>query len=100
MSIANPDLVVLPIDNGVHWNLPNNRRHIFQNLHTIARYVTSLRSPRALPLRKDIDWSIGERPDVARFLSVPHFSGFVVARGDRILYEAYASDFGPDRPQP
>ncbi|WP_081709550.1 serine hydrolase domain-containing protein [Mesorhizobium erdmanii] len=98
-SIPNPDLVVSPIDNSVHWNLANNRRHSFQNLHTIARYVTSLRSPRVLPFKKDIDWTIGERPDVARFLSVPHFSGFVVARDDRILYEAYASDFGPDRPQ-
>lgn len=98
-SIPNPDLVVSPIDNSVHWNLANNRRHSFQNLHTIARYVTSLRSSRVLLFRKDIDWTIGERPDVARFLSVPHFSGFVVARDDRVLYEAYAPDFGPDRPQ-
>ncbi|MDK1492940.1 serine hydrolase [Sinorhizobium sp. 7-81] len=59
----------------------------------------SIRSPRVLPLRKDIDWTIGGRSDVARFLSVPHFSGFVVVRDDRVLYEAYASDFGPDRPQ-
>lgn len=96
-SIPNPDLIVSPV--GVHWNLANNRRQGFQNLHKIARYVTSLRSSRVLPFRKDIDWSIGQRPDVARFLSVPHFSGFVVARDDSILYEAYAPDFGPDRPQ-
>ncbi|MER9058485.1 serine hydrolase, partial [Mesorhizobium sp. M0910] len=55
--------------------------------------------PRVLPFRKDIDWTIADRPDVARFRSLPHFSGFVVARDDRILYEAYAPDFGPNRPQ-
>ncbi|MER9657858.1 beta-lactamase family protein [Mesorhizobium sp. M0152] len=97
-SIPNPDLVVSPIDNNVHWNLANFRRQGYQNLHTIARYVTSLRSARFLPFKKDIDFTIGERPDVTRFLSVPHFSGFVVARDDRILYEAYAPDFGPDKP--
>ncbi|RUU24283.1 serine hydrolase domain-containing protein, partial [Mesorhizobium sp. M6A.T.Ce.TU.016.01.1.1] len=47
---------------------------------------------------KQIDWTIGERPDVARFLAMPHFSAFVVVQGGRILYEAYAPDFGPDRP--
>ncbi|WP_172403310.1 serine hydrolase domain-containing protein [Ensifer aridi] len=98
-STPNPDLVVSPADNRVHWNQANNRRQSFQNLHTIGRYVTSLRSSRVLPFSKDIDWTIGERPDVARFLSVPHFSGFVVARDNRILYEAYAPDFGPNRPQ-
>ncbi|RWC27072.1 MAG: class A beta-lactamase-related serine hydrolase [Mesorhizobium sp.] len=98
VSIPNPDLDVSPVDNNVHWNLANYRRQGFHNLHTIARYVTSIRSQRVLPFRKDIDCTIGERPDVARFLSVPHFSGFVVARDDRVLYEAYAADFGPDRP--
>jgi len=28
------------------------------------------------------------------------FSAFVVVRDERILYEAYAPDFGPDRPHP
>ncbi|WP_189521981.1 MULTISPECIES: serine hydrolase [unclassified Mesorhizobium] len=31
---------------------------------------------------------------------MPHFSAFVVVRDERILYERYAPDFGPDRPQP
>ncbi|MES0039865.1 beta-lactamase family protein [Mesorhizobium sp. M0046] len=64
------------------------------------RYVVSLRAPRILPFRKDVDWTIGERPGVARFLAMLHFSAFIVVRGDRILYEAYAPDFGPDRPHP
>ncbi|MER9058432.1 hypothetical protein, partial [Mesorhizobium sp. M0910] len=78
VSILNPDLVVSHVDNKPHWKLSNQRRQGFQNLHTVARYVTSLRSPRVLPFRKDIDWTIADRPDVARFRSLPHFSGFVV----------------------
>ncbi|MER8454166.1 hypothetical protein NKG60_30165 [Mesorhizobium sp. M1428] len=35
---------------------------------------------RVLPLRKQVDWTIGERPDVARFLAMPHFSAFIVVR--------------------
>lgn len=96
-SIANPDLVTLA-DNKARWNLPDHRRHGFHNLHTIARYGLSFRAPRVLPLRKEIDWTIGERPAVARLLAMPHFSAFVVVNGDRIVYEAYARDFGPDRP--
>ncbi|MER8570362.1 serine hydrolase [Mesorhizobium sp. M0924] len=98
-SIANPDLAVL-FDNRPRWNQPDHRRAGFHNLHTTMRYVVSLRAPRVLPLRKDVDWTIGERPGVARFLAMPHFSAFIVIRGDRILYEAYAPDFGPDRPHP
>ncbi|ESY15344.1 serine hydrolase domain-containing protein [Mesorhizobium sp. LNJC394B00] len=95
-SITNPDFEVL-FDNKPRWNLPDYRRCGFHNLHTTARYAMSLRAPRVLPLRKEIDWTIGERPGVARFLAMPHFSAFVVVRDDRILYEAYAPDFGPDR---
>lgn len=95
-GIANPDLVTLA-DNKARWNLPDFRRHGFHNLHTIARFTQSFRAPRVLPLRKAIDWTIGERPDVARLLAMPHFSAFVVVNGDRILYESYAPDFGPDR---
>ncbi|MER9250031.1 serine hydrolase [Mesorhizobium sp. M0590] len=96
-SIANPDLEVL-FDNKPRWNLPDFRRHGFHNLHTTMRYTMSLRAPRILPLRKGIDWTVGDRPEVARYLAMSHFSAFVVVRDDRILYEAYAADFGPDRP--
>ncbi|TIR02787.1 MAG: serine hydrolase, partial [Mesorhizobium sp.] len=98
-SIANPDLDIL-FANQPRWNLPDYRRRGFHNLHTTMRYAMSLRAPRVLPLRKQIDWTIGDRPDVARFLAMPHFSAFVVVCGERILYERYAPDFGPDRPHP
>ncbi|MET3524109.1 serine hydrolase domain-containing protein [Mesorhizobium abyssinicae] len=98
-TIVNPDLVA-GSDQTPRWNVPEYRRRGFHNLHTIARYTISLRAPRVLPLRKQINWKIGDRPNVARFLAVPHFSAFVVVRDDRILYEAYARDFGPDQPHP
>lgn len=98
-SIANPDLVT-QFDNKAHWNLPDHRRHGFHHFHTTMLYSMTLRAPRVLPLRKEIDWTIGERPGVARFLAMPHFSAFVVARGERILYESYAPDFGVTRPHP
>ncbi|MCF6115099.1 MAG: class A beta-lactamase-related serine hydrolase [Mesorhizobium sp.] len=96
-SIPNPDLITL-FDNTARWNLPDHRRHGFHNIHTTMLYSMSLRAPRVLPLRKEIDWTIGERPGVARFLGMPHFSAFVVVRDDRVLYEAYAPDFGPEKP--
>ncbi|BCH34954.1 6-aminohexanoate-dimer hydrolase [Mesorhizobium sp. L-8-10] len=96
-SIANPDLVTL-FDNKARWNLPDHRRGGFHNFHTTVRYAFSIRAPRVLPLRKEVDWTIGERPEVARFLAMPHFSAFIVVRDDRILYEAYAPDFGPEKP--
>ncbi|MFD2054785.1 serine hydrolase domain-containing protein [Mesorhizobium calcicola] len=96
-STANPDLVTL-FDNKARWNLPDHRRSGFHNLHTTMRYAISLRAPGVLPLQKQIDWTIGERPEIARFLAMPHFSAFIVVRDQRILYERYAPDFGPDRP--
>ncbi|RUV61015.1 class C beta-lactamase-related serine hydrolase [Mesorhizobium sp. M5C.F.Ca.IN.020.29.1.1] len=98
-SIANPDLITV-FDNKPRWNLPDYRRSGFHNFHTTMRYAMSLRAPHVLPLRKEVDWTIGERPEVARYLAMPHFSAFVVVRDDRILYEEYAPDFGPARPHP
>ena len=62
------------------------------------RYALSFRSPCVLPLYKSIDWTIRRHPGVAEILEAPHFSAFVAVRGEHVIYEAYASDFGPDRP--
>ncbi|RUW32620.1 class C beta-lactamase-related serine hydrolase [Mesorhizobium sp. M2A.F.Ca.ET.015.02.1.1] len=97
VSIPNPDLVTAA-DNKPGWSLPDHRRHGWHNLHRIARYSLSFRAPSVLPLIKLVDWTIGDRPEVARFLAMPHFSAFVVVKGNHILYEAYAPDFGPERP--
>ena len=85
-------------DNKAHWNTPDVRRHGFHNLHTTARYALSLRAPSVRALRKEIDWTIGRRPGVENILEVGHFCALVVLRDERVLFEAYASDFGPDRP--
>ncbi|MER8989663.1 serine hydrolase [Mesorhizobium sp. M0843] len=97
ISIPNFDLVVAD-DDMPRWNNSDFRRRGFHNLHTTMRYAMSLRAPCVLRLNKDIDWTIGERPEVARYLAMPHFSAFVVVRDDRILYESYAPDFGSGRP--
>ncbi|APG14932.1 hypothetical protein BKD09_42085 [Bradyrhizobium japonicum] len=36
------------------------------------RYAMSLRAPGVLPLNKEVDWTIGERPEVARYLAMVH----------------------------
>jgi CubicO group peptidase (beta-lactamase class C family) len=92
----NSDLVT-GFDNKADWNTPDKRRRGFHNLHTTARYSLSFRAPSVLPLRKDIDWKISRFPGVEQILEVDHFSAFCVVRGDRVIYERYAPDFGVDR---
>ncbi|TIQ61652.1 MAG: serine hydrolase [Mesorhizobium sp.] len=97
-SIPNPDLFT-GSDNKPRWASPDHRRHGWHNLHRLARYSLSFRAPSVFPLLKQLDWAIGARPEVARFLAMQHFSAFVVVKGNHVLYEAYAPDFGPDRTQ-
>jgi len=95
-GLPHPDLVTGP-DNKARWNQPDTRRQGFHNLHTHARYALSFRAPSVLPLSKRIDWQIRKHPGVEEILEVPHFSAFCVVRGEHVIYEAYAPDFGPDR---
>jgi CubicO group peptidase (beta-lactamase class C family) len=97
MTIPNPELMVTE-DNKAYWNLPDNRRWGFHNLHRVYRYGATIRSPEVLRLTKRIDSRITDMPEVQRLTSLPCFSGMVVVRGQNILYEAYAPDFGPTRP--
>lgn len=95
--VENPDFI-LGKGGWTTWNLADRRRHSFHNLHLIARNGQSFRAPRIWPLVKDHVPDIAERPDVQSLTSVPAFSAMVVLRGNRVLYERYAPDFGPDRP--
>lgn len=97
VSIPSPDFVPM-LDNKPRWQDPDYRRHGWHNTHTMVRWSLSFRAPRIMPLRSEIDWTIGDDPEVARFLAMPHFSAFAVARGDRIIFETYAPDFGPEKP--
>ena len=93
----NPDLTV-GADHKPRWNSADGRRHGFHNLHRIARYVQSFRAADVLSLHRDTDVALAARPDVARLTGLPFFSAMVVLRGDRVLFERYAPDFGPDQP--
>ena len=93
----NPDLTVGP-DHRPRWNTPVQRRHAFHNLQHVARYSQSYRAGHILDLRLSADLSIPAREDVRRLTGLPWFSAMAVTEGNRLLFEAYAADFGPDRP--
>jgi CubicO group peptidase (beta-lactamase class C family) len=94
--IPNPDLAIGP-DGYPGWNTPANRRAGFHDLPGKWRYMASFRAGQVLALRTDSDLRIAQRDDVARLTALPWFSAMCVLRGDRILYERYAPDFGPCR---
>lgn len=96
-SHPNPDLVVQP-DGYTHWNSAPFRRHGFHNLHRLTRYAQSFRAGQVLDLRLATDMAIPQREDVQRLTGLPWFSAMAVTEGNRILFERYAPDFGPDRP--
>ncbi len=94
---SNPDLAVGE-DRRPRWNSAPHRRHGFHNLHRLTRYVQGFRAGRVLDLRLSADLSLPAREDVRRLTGSPWFSAMAVIEGNRLLYEAYAPDFGPDRP--
>lgn len=96
-TILNPDLALFK-DNKPRWNTPDHRRHGFHNLFKLARYGVSFRAEKVLCLEKSISLRIGERPDVQRLTGLGCFSAMVVARGQEILFEAYAPDFSANQP--
>ncbi|MDH3741708.1 MAG: serine hydrolase [Hyphomicrobiales bacterium] len=96
-SFANPDLAILA-DNKARWNTPAHRRAGFQNLHTINRYGISLRSDEVLALSEAFDPSIGELGAVKALTGTGIFCGMIIVRGQDVLFEKYADDFGPDQP--
>ncbi len=96
-AYPNPDLAVIA-DNKARWNRSDYRREGFHNLYRKARYAISLRSDAVLRLEKNVDRRIGMREDVRRLTGSRIFSGMVVVRGQEVLHEAYAPDFGPDQP--
>lgn len=93
----NPDLEVGE-DRRPRWNSAPHRRHGFHNLHLLTRYAQSFRAGRVMDLRLSADLSIPARDEVRRLTASPWFSAMAVIEGNRLLYEAYAPDFGPDQP--
>ncbi|WP_292337866.1 serine hydrolase [Mesorhizobium sp.] len=97
MSETNPDLT-LDAGNQPRWNQPDHRRDGFHNLHRHARYCLSFRAARVMTLQKRMDLRIANMEPVRRLTSLPWFSAMAVIRGNDLLFERYAPDFGPDRP--
>jgi CubicO group peptidase (beta-lactamase class C family) len=95
-SHPNPDLSIGP-DRHPRWNSAPHRRQGFHNLHRIARYAQSFRAARVLDLRLSADLAISGREDLRRLTTLPWFSALAVTEGNRLLYESYAPDFGPDQ---
>ena len=93
ITIPNPDLEVTE-GNKSRLTRSDYRRHGFHNLHRIARYGISLRAARVMRLEKCMDLRIAEFEAVRRLTSLPWFSAMVVLRGQDILFERYATDFG------
>ena len=93
----NPDLAV-GADARPRWNSAPHRRHGFHNLHRLSRYVASFRAGRVMDLRLSADLAIARRADLRELTGLPWFSAMAVTEGSRLLFEAYAPDFGPDRP--
>ncbi len=94
---ANPALETVR-DHKALWNSPEFRRWGFHNLHLNVRYGMSLRADSVLTLEKRIDRRIGDMDEVRRLTGSGIFSAMVVVRGQHVLHEAYAADFGPDCP--
>ncbi|MBT4890321.1 MAG: serine hydrolase [Rhodospirillales bacterium] len=96
-TTPNPDLMTVG-DHKAFWNSPDARRLGFHNLHKNTRYSMSLRADEVLDLEKRIDRRIDDMQEVRHLTGTNIFSAMVVLRGQHVLYEKYADDFGPDCP--
>lgn len=97
ITVPNPDLMVVE-GNKSRWAVADHRRHGLHHLHRIARYCISFRAARVMALEKRMDPRMAELDTVRHVTSLPSFSAMVVIRGQHILFERYATDFGPQRP--
>lgn len=96
MTHANIDLDVGP-DDKENWMRSENRRHGFHYLSEKCRRGWLIRSPRVLSLTHSIDWRIAALPSVSLLTGSPYFSGMAVVQGQRLVFEQYANDFGPNQ---
>jgi CubicO group peptidase (beta-lactamase class C family) len=96
-TISNPDLEITE-GNKCRWSDPDHRRFGWHHLHRLVRYSSSYRAARVFPLQKCMDLRIAELDAVRDLTSLPWFSGMVVIRGNHVIFERYAADFGPHCP--
>jgi CubicO group peptidase (beta-lactamase class C family) len=93
-TVENPDLKI-DDDLKCHWSRADTRRYGWHHLHELVRFSSSYRAVRVLKLEKHMDLEIAAMESVQRLTSLPWFSAMVVIRGQHVLYEKYAADFGP-----
>jgi CubicO group peptidase (beta-lactamase class C family) len=81
-----------------NWEYGENRRYALHNFQKVVRYTLGVRPTIIRKLKKSQDLNIGELPEVKYLTSTTAFSGIVIVKGDTIVYEKYAPDFGPAQP--
>jgi CubicO group peptidase (beta-lactamase class C family) len=81
-----------------NWENGENRRYALHNFQKVVRYTLGVRPTIIRKLKKSQDLNIGELPEVKYLTSTTAFSGIVIVKGDTIVYEKYAPDFGPAQP--
>lgn len=94
--VPNPELTVGE-DNKQLWNQPAHRRWGFHNAHRLFRRAHMVRARNVFvlhPVPPDDELC---HPAIDTLISHPAFSALVCVRGNEILFERYAEDFGEDR---
>jgi CubicO group peptidase (beta-lactamase class C family) len=81
--------------NAANWENGENRRYGLHHFDQIARFTMGVRPSLVRKLKKTQDLDIGEIPEVKYLTNTTSFSGLVIIKGDTIVYEKYAPDFGP-----
>lgn len=101
-AVANEDFQPGPSSTGSvragNWENGNNRRFGLQHFEDIVRFSNSVRPTTIRELNKSQDLNIGDLPEVDYLTNTTAFSGIVVVKGSTIVFEKYASDFGPSQP--
>jgi CubicO group peptidase (beta-lactamase class C family) len=93
-TAPNSDLDIIE-GNKCRWSHADRRRHGWHNLHNIVRYSSSYRAAHTLRLQKRMDIGIAEDEALRHITSLPWFSAIVILHEQDILFERYATDFGP-----
>ena len=81
--------------NAANWENGENRRYGLHHFEQISRFTMGVRPSLVRKLKKTQDLDIGEIPEVKYLTNTTSFSGLVIIKGDTIVYEKYAPDFGP-----
>ena len=78
-----------------NWENGENRRYALHHFDKVVRYTMGVRPTTIRKLKKNQDLNIGDLPEVNYLTNTTTFSGLVIIKGDTIVYEKYAPDFGP-----